>query len=545
MFQFPLNNVIIDEIDFVLLDNALSKFSIATGKYENINIENFKIAKEIMPILKYEKASKRSFVNYSEKKGVHCVYSDYYGTAYFTDEGVSLLEKLFGKDIFYKNIDLYRALLATIEANLLFENGRDYIVKDDKIILINRANGRKMMDSKLDAYLHTAIEIKENVPVTLKNSLNYSMSYQVFFKKYKNMVGMSGTIYSAYKEIEEMYKVPTIIIPSHNKNKRLDYRDLIFNTKKEKYEYLSYYLKHKWDKEQPVLIVTGSDSESNKVYEMLKSNSIKANLLNSYTEDFEDEIINNAGIQGTITISTNMIGRGTDIKIDNKTKISKGLKLICLNRFLDKRIDDQVRGRTARQGNIGECVFYVSLEDEIFDYMNSHEYRKFVKLTKTTKRDITKILDKIQEDINIRNYKIRKVNFVLDVVLEQQKMSMEIWKKYLKEQGINFILEHIKDMPTKKLVYKNYLTFGKELSTKLYLNLVDYIIDEQYLFLRSDMEDIKHYLQYYNLSEKDIIAEYERICSKQFDIFKSITLELIENHFATAKIDKIRWGGKF
>lgn len=543
VFQFPLNNVIIDEIDFVLLDNALSKFSIATGKYENINVENFKIAKEIMPMLKYKKVSKRSFINYSEEKGVHCVYSNYYGTAYFTDEGMNLIEKIFGKNVFYKNINLYRTLLATIEANLLFENGRDYIVKDDKIILINRANGRKMMDSKLDAYLHTAIEIKENVPVTLKNSLNYSMSYQVFFRKYKNMVGMSGTIYSAYKEIEEMYKVPTIIIPSHNKNKRLDYRDLIFNTKKEKYEYLSYYLKYKWDKKQPVLIVTGCDSESNKVYEMLKSNGIKANLLNSYTEDFEDEIINSAGIHSVITVSTNMVGRGTDIKIDEEVKKKNGLKLICLSRFLDKRIDDQVRGRTARQGNIGECVFYVSLEDEIFDYMNSHEYRKFVKLTKTTKRDITKILDKIQEDINIRNYKIRKVNFVLDVVLEQQKMSMEIWKKYLKEQGINFILEHIKGMPTKKLIYKNYLTFGKELSTKLYLNLVDYIIDEQYLFLRSDMEDIKHYLQYYNLSEKDIVAEYERICNKQFDMFKDITLELIENHFATAKIDKIRWGG--
>lgn len=543
MFQFPLNNVIIDEIDFVLLDNALSKFSIATGKYENINIENFKIAKEIMPMFKCKEVSKRNFNSYVEEKNIHCVYSEYYGTAYFTEEGMKLIEKIFGKDIFYKNIDLYRTLLATIEANLLFENGRDYIVKDDKIILINRANGRKMMDSKLDAYLHTAIEIKENVPVTLKNSLNYSMSYQVFFRKYKNMVGMSGTIYSAYKEIEEMYKVPTIIIPSHNKNKRLDYRDLIFNTKKEKYEYLSYYLKYKWDKKQPVLIVTGCDSESNKVYEMLKSNGIKANLLNSYTEDFEDEIINSAGIHSVITVSTNMVGRGTDIKIDEEAKKKNGLKLICLSRFLDKRIDDQVRGRTARQGNIGECVFYVSLEDEIFDYMNSHEYRKFVKLTKTTKRDVTKILDKIQEDINIRNYKIRKVNFVLDLVLEQQKMSMEIWKKYLKGQSINFILEHKKGMPTEKLIYENYLIFGKELSTKLYINLVDYIIDEQYLFLRSDMEDIKHYLQYYNLSEKDAITEYERICNKQFDMFKDITLELIENHFATAKIDKIRWGG--
>jgi len=400
-----------------------------------------------------------------------------------------------------------------------------------------------MIDSKLDSYLHTAIEIKENVPVTLKNSLNYSMSYQVFFKKYKNMVGMSGTIYSAYKELEEIYKVPTIIVPSHNKNKRLDYADLIFNTKEEKYEYLSYYLKYKWDKEQPVLIVTGSDLEANKVYEILENNNIKSNLLNSYTDDFENEIINNAGIRGTITISTNMVGRGTDIKIDNNIKNARGLKLICLNRFLDKRIDDQVRGRTARQGNIGECVFYVSLEDEIFDYMNSHEYRKFIKLIKTTKRNITEMLDKIQEDINVRNYKIRKINFILDFVLEQQKLSIEAWRNHLKEKDISFILEHAKDKTIKKMVYKNYLTFGKELSTKLYLNLVDYIIDEQYLFLRSDMEDIKHYLQYYNLPEKDVVTEYERICNKQVDIFKSITLKLIENHFATAKIDKIMWKG--
>lgn len=543
MFQFPLNNVIIDEIDFVLLDNALSKFSIATGKYENINIENFKIAKEIMPMLKYEKVSKRSFVNYSEKKGIHCMCSDYYGTAYFTEEGMKLIEKLFGKDIFYKNIDLYKALLATIEANLLFENGKDYIVKDDKIILINRANGRKMTDSKLDAYLHTAIEIKENVSVTLKNSLNYSMSYQVFFKKYKSMVGMSGTIYSAYKEIEEMYKVPTIIIPSHNKNNRLDYIDLIFDTKKEKYEYLSYYLKYKWNKKQPILIVTGNDGESNKVHEILKNNNIKSNLLNSYTDDFEDEIINKAGLQGTITISTNMVGRGTDIKIDDETKNEKGLKLICLNRFLDKRIDEQVRGRTARQGNIGECVFYVSLEDEIFDYMNSHEYRQFRKLLKTTKRNITKILDKIQEDISERNYKIRKLNFALDMVLEYQKFLVDAWKTHLKEKGIDFVLERVEDKPIKKAFYKNYLAFGKELSAKLYLSLVDYIIDEQYLLLRSDMEDIKHYLQFYNLPEKSVIIKYERTCNKQFDVFKSITLELIENYFITAKIDKIKWGG--
>jgi len=543
VFQFPLNNVIIDEIDFVLLDNALSKFSIATGKYENINVENFKIAKEIMPMLKYKKVSKRSFINYSEEKGVHCVYSNYYGTAYFTDEGMNLIEKIFGKNVFYKNINLYKALLATIEANLLFENGRDYIVKDNKIILINRANGRKMIDSKLDSYLHTAIEIKESVPVTLKNSLNYSMSYQVFFKKYKNMVGMSGTIHSAYKEFEEMYKVPTIIIPSHNESKRIEYADLIFNTKKEKYEYLRYYIKCKWNKKQPILIVTGNDYESNKVYEMLKNNDIKSNLLNSYTDSFEEEIINNAGKKGNITVSTNMVGRGTDIKIDDEEKTEKGLKLICLNRFLDKRIDEQVRGRTARHGEIGECVFCISLEDEIFDYMNSHEYRQFRKLLKTTKRNITKILDKIQEDISERNYKIRKLNFALDMVLEYQKNLIDIWKKQLKEKGIDFLLEYVEDKPTKKTFYKNYLTFGKELSSKLYLSLVDYIIDEQYLFLRSDMEDIKHYLQYYNLPEKDVVTEYERICNKQVDIFKSITLKLIENHFATAKINKIMWKG--
>ncbi|SNX54100.1 hypothetical protein [Thermoanaerobacterium sp. RBIITD] len=543
VFQFPLNNVIIDEIDFVLLDNALSKFSIATSKYENINIKNFKIAKEIMPMFKCKEVSRRNFNNYVEEEDVHCVYSEYYGTAYFTEEGMKLIEKIFGKDTFYKNIDLYKALLATIEANLLFKNGKDYIIQDNQIVLINRANGRKMVNSKLDAQLHTAIEIKENVPVTLKNSLNYSMSYQVFFKKYKNMVGMSGTIYSAYKEFEELYKVPTVVIPSHNESKRIDYADLIFNTKKEKYEYLLYSLKYKRNKNQPILIITGNDEESNKVHEMLKNNNIHSNLLNSYTEDLEDEIIRKAGIHGAITVSTNMVGRGTDIKIDEETKKKNGLKLICLNRFLDKRIDDQVRGRTARQGDIGECIFYISLEDDIFNYMNSSEYKKFIKSIKTTKINITKILDKIQKDINLRNYKVRKINYILDFILEQQKLSIEAWKEYLKEKDMNFILKDVENKKIKKSVYNNYLSFGKELSTKLYLSLVDFIISEQYLLLRSDMEDIKHYLQYYNLSEKDAITEYERICNKQVDKFKDITLELIENHFATAKIDKIRWGG--
>lgn len=547
-FEFPLKNAVLDEIDYILLDNANTKFSVSAGKYHEINTEYFETAEKLLDYLKGREIPRRDLVLKKEPEDADFVYSTYLNTLYITEKGLKKLEKLFATEDFIKtHFELYRALLAVLQAYNLYRKGRDYIVEENKVVLINRQNGRKMPDTKLDPYLHTALEVKEKVPVTLKHLFNYSLSYQVFFKKYSRMTGTSGTLYDARLELEGIYNLPVVIIPEHFPSRRTEYSDLFFENKYRKYEFLLDYLKNVKPYEQPALIVTNNDGESEKVWEFLNKKGIPCVLLNSFTADYEKKIIEEAGQKGRITVSTNMVSRGTDIIVDRESEAYGGLLLISLGRFPDRRIDNQVKGRTARQGVPGKSLFLISFDDEIFEFLNSRQHRRFLKLKKTNLSDyylrnraLSKLVDEVQENISLLTYKIRENIVQYDMILEQHKQIMKKWKDEVKAKDIYAAAEIINaDRALLEEVKRQEDRLGRQLSKKLFGSILDMVFEEHFLQYLYDMEDIKLYLPYWQLSEKNTVSEFIKICTEQFEEFKRNVIYISLQYFASAQPGKI------
>ncbi|MDP9750316.1 preprotein translocase subunit SecA [Thermoanaerobacter pentosaceus] len=543
-FEFPLKNVLLDEIDYILLDNANTKFSVSAGKYHDINIEYFEAAEKLLDYLKGKEIPKKDLVSKKEPADADFVYSSYLNTLYITEKGLEKLEQLFNTENFIEtHFELYKTILAVLQAYSLYKRGRDYIVEDNRIVLINRQNGRKMPDTKLDPYLHTALELKEKVPVTLKHFFSYSLSYQVFFKKYEKMTGTSGTLYDARLEFEGIYNLPVVVIPEHFSSKRIEYSDLFFENKAKKYEFLADYLKSVKPPEQPALIITNSDGESEKVWKFLNEKGISCILLNSFTADYEKRIIEEAGRKGRITVSTNMVSRGTDIIVDKEGEAAGGLLLISLSRFPDKRIDNQVKGRTARQGMPGKSLFLVSFDDEIFEFLNSKQYKYFLKLRKINmeqyqykNKKLSKLLDEVQENISFLTYKIRENIVQYDIILENQKQVMRKWKNKMKAKDIWTAAETInagQDVLSKISYQENVL--GKEVSKKLFESIIDMVFEEHFFQYLYDMEEIKLYLPYWRLSKERTTAEFIKICADQFEKFKQNILYLSLQYFISAK----------
>lgn len=543
-FEFPLKNAVLDEIDYILLDNANTKFSVSAGKYHEINTEYFETAEKLLDYLKGREIPRRDLVLKKEPEDADFVYSTYLNTLYITEKGLKKLEKLFATEDFIKtHFELYRALLAVLQAYNLYRKGRDYIVEENKVVLINRQNGRKMPDTKLDPYLYTALEVKEKVPVTLKHLFNYSLSYQVFFKKYSMMTGTSGTLYDARLELEGIYNLPVVIIPEHFPSRRTEYSDLFFENKYRKYEFLLDYLKNVKPYEQPALIVTNNDGESEKVWEFLNKKGIPCVLLNSFTADYEKKIIEEAGQEGRVTVSTNMVSRGTDIIVDKEAEAAGGLLLISLSRFPDKRIDNQVKGRTARQGVPGKSLFLISFDDEIFEFLNSKQHKRFLKLKKVNlenyqhqNKRLSKLIDEVQENISLLMYKIRENIVKYDIILENQKQTMRKWKNEIKTKDIYTAAEIINaDKELLKEIASQENKLGRNVSKKLFDSIFEMVFEEHFLQYLYDMEEVKLYLPYWRLSEERTAAEFIRICAEQFEEFKKNVIYLSFQYFISAK----------
>lgn len=547
-YEFPLKNAILDEIDYILLDNANTKFSVSAGKYHEINVEYFEAAEKLLDYLEGREIEKKDLALKKEPEDADYVYSTYLNTLYITEKGFEKLEKLFNTENFIEtHFELYKALLAVLQAYSLYQNGRDYIVEDNRIVLINRQNGRKMPDTKLDAYLHTALEVKEKVPVTLKHLFNYSLSYQVFFKKYQKMTGTSGTLYDAKLELEGIYGLPVIVIPEHFPVKRTEYDDLFFENKSKKYIFLVDYLKNVKPPKQPVLIITNNDRESEKVWELLNKKGIPCTLLNSFTTGYEEKIIKEAGRAGVVTVSTNMVSRGTDIIVDKEAEKHGGLLLISLGRFPDRRIDNQVKGRTARQGIPGKSLFLISFDDEIFDFLNSQQYKRFLRLKKIELEDyqhkikaLSRLLDEVQENISLLTYKIRENIVQYDMIIEHQKQVMRKWKDEIKIKDIYTAAEIINgDEALLKKIKEQEEKLGRELSKKLFASILEMVFEDHFLQYLYDIEDIKMYLPYWRLSEKGTVSEFIKICGEQFEVFKRNVIYLSLQYFISAQPSKI------
>ena len=415
---------IIDEVDSILIDEARTPLVISGQS--NTSVEIYPKINSIVKLFK-----DTDYELNEENKSV-----------LLSNNGMELAEKLLLENGLIQggtlqdldNMSLNHNLIQALRAQKLFLKDKDYIIKDKTIIIIDELSGRPMEGRRYGDGLHQAIEAKEGLVIQQENQTIASITYQNFFRTYKKLSGMTGTALTEAAEFEGIYDLNVVEIPPNLKVNRNDKDDQIYMTKKEKYEAVLKLVKKSQSKKQPVLIGTISVENSEIISKLLTKNKINHNVLNAKFHEKEAEIIQQAGIPGNVTISTNMAGRGTDIKLGNDNDKLKneaiaagGLLVIGTERHESRRIDNQLRGRSGRQGDIGESIFFLSLDDDLMRMVGSQTLENV--LSKIGVKDgevithsfITRALERTQQKVEARNYDMRKQILKFDDILNDQR----------------------------------------------------------------------------------------------------------------------------
>ena len=454
---------IVDEVDSILIDEARTPLVIS-GATEDKSDQYFLSNKFIKELGKedYELDEKNKNVMLSEK-------------------GIDKIEKLsqtYGilkNNNFYdpQNINLVHHINQALKANLLFSKDTDYIVRDDKIQLIDEFTGRVLEGRRFSDGLHQAIEAKEKVEIQSENQTLASITYQNYFRLYSKLAGMTGTAATEAEEFLDIYNLPVVSVPTNQKMIRKDWNDQIFRTEKEKNKAIIDKTIECNKKGQPILIGTTSISKSEIFSKLLTNKGIKHSVLNAKQHEKEANIIADAGKLNAVTCSTNMAGRGTDVKLGgkilnqsnkqekNKVKELGGLFVIGTERHESRRIDNQLRGRSGRQGDEGNSIFYISLEDDLMRIFGSESIDTIMKkfgLKEGESIDhpwINKALERAQKRVEGRNYDIRKTLLKFDDVMnDQRKVIFEQRKKILKSENINEIINSFLEDLIKNFSYE-------------------------------------------------------------------------------------------
>ena len=485
---------IVDEVDSILIDEARTPLVISGStedKSDQYYVSN-KFVKQLQKI-DYE-------IDEKEKN------------AMLSEKGIDKIEKLsktYGilkNNNFYdpQNINLVHHVTQALRANLLFNKDTDYIVRDDQVQIIDEFTGRVLEGRRFSDGLHQALEAKENVEIQSENQTLASITYQNYFRLYKKLSGMTGTAMTEAEEFLDIYKLKTVSIPPNKKLVRNDNNDQIYRTDKEKYNAIIKKIEECKNKQQPVLVGTTSIEKSEKISELLNKKNIKHNVLNAKHHEKEAKIIAEAGKLGAITIATNMAGRGTDIQlggnlnnlnkeefeknknsiIDEKKEVKNigGLFVVGTERHESRRIDNQLRGRSGRQGDIGESVFFLSLEDDLMRIFGSKTLENVLSKLGLKEGEaithslITKSLERAQQKVESHNYDIRKQILRFDDILnDQRKIIYQNRREILTTKDQSKIIEdmiddYINEIITESIPPKKY---SHEWNSKLLTERVD------------------------------------------------------------------------
>ena len=430
-----LHYAIIDEVDSVLIDEARTPLIISgqSGKstkiYEACDIlakqmkrgEDMEDLSKIDAIMGVEREETGDFIVNEKDKVVN-----------LTAEGVSKVEKFFHIPNLAdpENLEIQHCIILALRANNLMHRDHDYIVKDDQVLIVDEFTGRVMPGRRYSDGLHQAIEAKENVKVKKESKTLATITFQNFFNKFDKKCGMTGTALTEEREFREIYGMDVIEIPTNRPVIRKDHQDAVYKTKKEKYRAVVEAVKEAHDKGQPVLVGTITIQVSEDVSKMLRREGIPHNVLNAKFHEMEAEIVAQAGQHGAVTIATNMAGRGTDIKLDEEAKAAGGLKIIGTERHESRRIDNQLRGRSGRQGDPGESRFYISLEDDLMRLFGSDRMIAMFNALKIPEGEeishssLTKAVEGAQKKIEANNFGIRKNLLDYDQVMNEQREIM-------------------------------------------------------------------------------------------------------------------------
>ena len=427
-----LDYAIIDEVDSVLIDEARTPLIISgqSGKstklYEVCDVlarqlERGTVSKEfskIDAIMGEEIEETGDFVVDEKDKVVN-----------LTEQGVKKVEEYFHIENLAdpENLEIQHNIILALRANNLMFRDKDYVVKDDEVLIVDEFTGRIMPGRRYSDGLHQAIEAKEHVNVRRESRTLATVTFQNFFNKYTKKAGMTGTAQTEEKEFRNIYAMDVIVIPTNRPMIRKDLEDAVYKTKKEKYKAVVDEVEKAHEKGQPVLVGTIAIETSELLSKMLTKKGIPHKVLNAKFHELEAEIVADAGIHGSVTIATNMAGRGTDIKLDEETKALGGLKIIGTERHESRRIDNQLRGRSGRQGDPGESRFYLSLEDDLLRLFGSDRLMAMFEAMGVPEGEqiehkmLSNAIEKAQMKIESNNYGIREQLLKFDEVNNEQR----------------------------------------------------------------------------------------------------------------------------
>lgn len=426
--QRPFHYAIIDEIDSILIDEAKTPLIIADKT-------------KVSPNLYYVCAK----VVKSFKKDVDYMYDPLLKTVNFTDTGITKIERAFGIDNIYdlEHQTLYHFVLQALRARVMFQKDVDYIVQDGKIKLVDMFTGRIMEGRSYSDGLHQALEAKEGLEITEENKTLAQITIQNYFRMYPILSGMTGTAKTEEREFQALYGMDVIQVPTNKPRIRVDKEDFVFLTKENKYRAVAKEVQKRHQKGQPVLIGTTSIIQSETMATYLDEIGVPYELLNAKSVEKEAQLISLAGQKGQVTIATNMAGRGTDIMLGEGVAELGGLLVIGTERHESRRIDNQLKGRSGRQGDPGETQFYISLEDDLLQRFGKEEIEKFLPQVKTDEnglilnKNILDLVDRIQKFCEDHNYSIREYTLKVDDVINQQRgVIYKLRNRILEEENL-------------------------------------------------------------------------------------------------------------
>ena len=423
---------IIDEVDSVLIDEARTPLIISgqSGKstklYEVCDIlanqmkrgEDAPELTKMDAIMGIEREESGDFLVNEKDKFVT-----------LTAEGVKKVEQFFHIENLAdpENIEIQNNIILALRAHNLMFRDQDYVVKDDQVLIVDEFTGRIMPGRRYSDGLHQAIEAKEHVKVKRESKTLATITFQNFFNKFEKKAGMTGTALTEEQEFRDIYGMDVIEIPTNRPVQRIDLQDAVYKTKREKLNAICNEVEKAHKKQQPVLVGTITIESSEEISQMLRRRGIPHKVLNAKFHELEAEIVADAGIHGAVTIATNMAGRGTDIKLDDEAKAAGGLKIIGTERHESRRIDNQLRGRSGRQGDPGESRFFISLEDDLMRLFGSDRLMDMFNALGVPENEqiehkmLTNAIEKAQMKIESNNFGIRKNLLEYDQVMNEQR----------------------------------------------------------------------------------------------------------------------------
>lgn len=497
---------IVDEVDSILIDEARTPLIISGPSKNNAAVykQYYQIAKRL-------------------ERDKHFKVDEEHRSILLTDDGIEYLEKLLGVDNLYDpaNVNSIYHITNSLKAIHLFKKDVDYIVHNGQVLIVDEFTGRVLPGRRYSGGLHQAIEAKESVPIKEESITYATITYQNYFRMYEKLAGMTGTAKTEEEEFRAIYNLSVVVIPTHKPMIRNDRDDLIYRSIEEKYKAIVEEIKKRYEKGQPVLVGTTSIEKSEKLSEMLKREKIPHQVLNAKYHEKEAQIIAQAGQKGTVTIATNMAGRGTDIKLGPGVKELGGLLVVGTERHESRRIDNQLRGRSGRQGDPGESIFFLSVEDDLMRIFGGDRIQKVMDMVKIEPGQpiyhplLTKLIEQVQKKVEGINFGVRKFLLELDSVLDIQRRAIYGYRDYILSHDVeNFIDEAIENFVQLRIdEFCSNVEWDKEGLKNSLAVIKDFVRIDEKLDDREKLKEelIKQIKMAYEEKKKEFEDEFEHV----------------------------------